>query len=127
MNNSTGEAIAAANRRFEDCVRRRDYAAIGDLYTEDAKVLPPDAPIVSGRAAIKAFWPEAAEMLGLETLELRTLELSVSGDIACEIGEAHLGLASGPARVKYVVVWRREADGQWRLAVDIWNALPNDR
>jgi ketosteroid isomerase-like protein len=24
-----------------------------------------------------------------------------------------------------VTIWRREADGEWRCAVDIWNAEPD--
>ena len=26
--------------------------------------------------------------------------------------------------VKYVVVWRRQKDGTWKLHRDIWNAIP---
>jgi ketosteroid isomerase-like protein len=25
---------------------------------------------------------------------------------------------------RYVTVWRRESDGEWRCVIDIWNAGP---
>ena len=94
------------------------------LYTEGAKVLPPDAPIVAGRKAIEEFWRAAATSLGLISVTLKTLDLDVSGNIACEVGEADLKLNSGQAKVKYIVVWQRGSDGQWRLHRDIWNNMP---
>jgi ketosteroid isomerase-like protein len=49
-----------------------------------------------------------------------SVDLEVAGEMAHEIGEAHLTLGSGTAVAKYVVVWKK-ADGQWRLHRDIWN------
>jgi ketosteroid isomerase-like protein len=67
------------------------------LYTENAKVLPPDAPIVTGKKGIEEFWRAAAATLGLTDIKLKTLDLEVTGDTACEVGEADLKLGSGHA------------------------------
>jgi uncharacterized protein (TIGR02246 family) len=117
-------SVDEGNRKFGAAAGRKDYAGMAALYTDDAKVLPPDAPIVTGRKAIEEFWRAAAAALGLTSVTLNTLDLEVSGDTACEVGEADLKLGSGPAKVKYVVVWRRGGDGQWRLHRDIWNTTP---
>jgi uncharacterized protein (TIGR02246 family) len=116
--------VDEGNRKFGAAAGRKDYAGMAALYTDDAKVLPPDAPIVTGRKAIEEFWRAAAAALGLASVTLNTLDLEVSGDTACEVGEADLKLGSGRAKVKYVVVWRRGGDGQWRLHRDIWNTTP---
>ena len=77
-----------------------------------------------GRKAIEEFWRSAANALGLTDIMLKTVDLEVSGDIAYEIGEADLKLDSGQAKAKYLVVWLRSRDGQWRLHRDIWNSMP---
>jgi uncharacterized protein (TIGR02246 family) len=118
------QSIAEANHSFGAAATRKDYAGMAAFYTEEAIVLPPDAPIVSGRKAIEEFWRAAANALGLTDIALKTVDLEVVADIAYEIGEADLKLASGQAKVKYLVVWLRARDGQWRLHRDIWNSMP---
>ena len=95
------------------------------LYTENAKVLAPDAAIVTGRDAIEKFWREAANASGIVGATLKTLDLEVAGDTAYEVGEAALALSFGQGpRVKYVVVWKKGDDSVWRIHWDIWNAMP---
>jgi len=122
---SVQQAVQDGNRRFGAALARKSYAELAALYTEGAKVLPPDAQIVSGRKAIEAYWEKAATSIGLVAATLTTMDLEVAGDTACEVGEAELKLSSGRTpRVKYVVIWRRGDDGNWRLHRDIWNSLP---
>ena len=116
--------IDEANRKFGAAVASKDYAGMAAAYTEDAKVLPPDAPIVSGRKAIEEFWRMAANALGLTDATLKTIDLEIAGNTAYEIGEADLKLSSEQAKVKYLVVWLRSQDGQWHLHRDIWNNMP---
>jgi uncharacterized protein (TIGR02246 family) len=119
------KSVDEGNRNFGSAVARKDYARLAALYTETAKVLPPDGAIVTGRPAIEEFWRSAASALGLTDATLRTVDLEVSGDVACEVGEALLNLAGGQtAMVKYLVAWKRGSDGQWRLHRDIWNNMP---
>jgi ketosteroid isomerase-like protein len=42
------QIIAEENRRLGAAVAGKDYAGMAGFYTEDAKLLPPDAPIVLG-------------------------------------------------------------------------------
>jgi ketosteroid isomerase-like protein len=118
------KAVEEGNRKLGAAVERKNYPEMASLYTDDAKVLAPDAPIVTGRKAIEDFWREAASALGLESATLKTLDLEVSEDTAYEVGQADLKLSSGQATVKYIVVWRRGDDGVWRLHRDIWNSMP---
>ena len=118
------KAVEEGNRKFGAAVERKNYPELATLYTNDAKVLAPDAPIVTGRKAIEDFWREAAGALGLVGATLKTLDLEVAGDTAYEVGQAALKLSSGGATVKYMVVWRRGDDGAWRLHRDIWNSMP---
>lgn len=67
--------IDEVNRRFGAAAARKDFAGMAAFYTEDAKLLPPDVPIVSGRKAIEEFWRSAANVLGLTGVTLETVDL----------------------------------------------------
>jgi ketosteroid isomerase-like protein len=113
--------IDEANRKFSAAIARKDYAGIAAIYTVHAKMVPPDVPIVSGAKTIEDFWRTTVEALGLSDMTLNTVDLEVDGDVAIEIGEAALKVKSGQAKAKYLVIWRKDSDGIWRLHRDIWN------
>ena len=119
-------AIEERNTAFEQAVNSGDSAALADLYTEDAIILPPDAAQAQGRDAIAGFWGGAKEQ-GLKDLDLTTVELEAMDDTAVETGTftatAPAAEGGGEAEIsgKYLVVWKRGDDGTWRLHRDIWN------
>jgi ketosteroid isomerase-like protein len=119
-------AVMEGNRRFVDAIARGDADAVGELYTEDARVLPADNPMVEGKAAARAFWAGAIQQLGLRRAQLDTIDIESSGDLACEVGRFTLtiqppGADVITARGKYAVVWKHVGD-EWKLHVDIWNS-----
>jgi ketosteroid isomerase-like protein len=66
-------------------------------------------------------------MMGVPTLTLSTVEVTELGDTAYEVGSYTMKLQPAGAAVvndngKYVVIWNRQGDGSWKLAVDIWNS-----
>jgi len=110
------------NTEFMAAFNKGDMAALGQMYTDDAYLLPPGAGIVKGRAAIQTFWTNAAAAIG--DLKLTTTDVKpLGGDAAREIGTFTL-MTTGdkPQEVagKYVVVWEK-AGGKWKLATDVWN------
>ena len=120
--------IGKVNRMFEDAVRAGDVDRLASLYTGNAIALPPDAPIARGQDSIRQLWAAVIKDMGLKNVTLKTIDLDVNGDMACEVGQATLELVPPggqrtTASVKYVVVWQRFG-AQWRLHRDIWNALP---
>jgi uncharacterized protein (TIGR02246 family) len=114
--------IQTLNDAFVAAFNRGDTAALAQMYTEDAEVLPPDAGIVKGRVAVQAFWTKAAE--GIGDLTLTTVDVMTLGsDAAREIGTFTLktkGTQPQEVAGKYVVVWRKAGDDR-KLATDIWN------
>ncbi len=111
--------IQAANRRFMEAFRRRDAAAIADLYTRDGQLLPANSDFVTGTDAIRAFWQGALDM-GIEEVVLETAELKGHGDTAHEVGRYTLRAGGEAADSgKYLVIWRQEG-GSWKLHRDIW-------
>ena len=110
------------NAEFMAAFNKGDMAAVGQMYTEDAYLLPPGAEIVKGRTPIEKFWTGAAAAIG--DLKLTTVDVKPLGsDAAREIGTFTLttkGVKPQEVAGKYVVVWEK-AGGQWKLATDIWN------
>ncbi|MDP9236808.1 MAG: SgcJ/EcaC family oxidoreductase [Chloroflexota bacterium] len=118
--------IEETNQQFMKAINRGDTSAVAALYTEDAVVLPPNAETVRGRAGAKALFDGMIQQLGIPVLTLSTIEVTELGDTAYEVGAYTMRLQPPGAAVvddggKYVVVWKRETDGAWKLAVDIWN------
>lgn len=120
------KAIEETNKQFVEAFDRRDAAAVAALYTEDAKLLPPNSGMVSGKQAIQAFWQRAMNM-GIGNITLETMDIGYEGDLAYEIGAYTLNIQpeGGQATTdagKYVVVRKRQSDGSWKWTVDIWNS-----
>jgi ketosteroid isomerase-like protein len=119
-------AMAEVNRLFnEDVVGKRNFAALDNVYTANAHILPPGGPMVSGREAIKQFWMGMVQAVNAKSAELFSVEVMPAGEEVVEIGRAVLTVDPGQGGTvqmegKYVVYWRQEA-GQWKWHVDIWN------
>jgi uncharacterized protein (TIGR02246 family) len=114
--------IEKLNDVWTAAFNKGDAAAVAALYTEDAYVLPPGSAMVKGRAAIEAFWRQAAQQMS--DAKLTTVDvLPLGRSAAREIGTVTLKTKSQPPQEvvgKYVVVWRK-VGRDWKLATDIWN------
>lgn len=102
-------------------VNRGDAAAAAALYEADAWLLAPSAELVTGRLEIEAYW-RAGLAVGLARVDLSTTDVHVVDAIAIEVGRYVLTLADDAVDGgKYVVLHRRQTDGTWRRAVDVFN------
>ena len=120
MADAARDGIDAGNRAFKTALLKGDEVAVGNLYTEDARVIAPGGDIVKGRAAIAAFWKKISDT-GLKHVTLTTTGVESSGDLAYEEGLVKLVGTTGQESVaRYIVVWKR-ANGVWKLHRDIWN------
>jgi uncharacterized protein (TIGR02246 family) len=127
----TRAAIEEANTKFSKAFERGDSKALASMYTSDAIVFPPDSEMVRGNEAIGEFW-KTTRNSGVTSATLTTLDVGRSGDIAYEVGTVSLtiqpeGKPTTTVAAKYVVVWKRHADGSWKLHRDIWNNLPSKK
>ena len=124
------QAIEQVNAQVMAAFKAGDAATIASHYTETAKMLPPDATEVAGREAIQNLWQGWLDD-GLKDLTLEAIEVEASGDLAYEIGSFSMQAPAEnntmtTATGNYVVVWKRGADGNWRLHVDTWNDAPSE-
>jgi ketosteroid isomerase-like protein len=105
----------------ETVVKVRNFAALDQIYTLDARILPPGADLTEGREKIRDFWQAAVADMNVQDAKLVSVDAHVAGDRIIEVGRAQLILPEGrSAEVKYVVEWKQE-DGAWKWHTDIWN------
>ena len=125
---SAAEAIKAADAAWEKVFTSKDTAAALAAMEPTAAMLSPNAPIASGadqvRAAVVGMW-------GLPALSLHwtatTAEAAKSGDLGYTRGTYELTFNDAKGKPmsdkgKYVTVWRKQADGTWKVVTDIFNS-----
>jgi uncharacterized protein (TIGR02246 family) len=120
------KAVEDAIALWERYANAKDAAGVASLYTEDATLLPQGAPAFKGRQNIQQFF-EGFFAAGASDPKVRPVEVVAMGDMAYEIGTwaANMPVPQGgtvPSEGKYVVIWKRQADGNVKLHVDIFNA-----
>jgi uncharacterized protein (TIGR02246 family) len=109
-----------AVKEWEDARSARDANAMAEVYTEDAKVLPPDAPVVEGRAAIRTFFRNLFEARP-EPADFDEREIVVLGNYTWRQGIYSLPLPGGSIEYgKFIQLWKRE-NGVWKLHRSMWS------
>ena len=116
------EAIEEANEVFMAAFNAHDGAALAELYTEDAQLMPPNSDFIVGKDAIAAFWP-AIFGAGIDSALLEIREVDALGNTAVEVSYYTLYLADGQVadQGKYMIVWKR-VSGKWFIHRDIFNS-----
>ena len=112
------EAYSASDNRPETFV---------GLLEEDAYLLPPDAPMAQGKADIGAIIAMLEATPGFSiTWSPSVAEVGNAGDMGFTVGIYEIQMEDpevGPVRIvgKYTTVWRKQPDGTWMVAVDMFN------
>ena len=121
-------AIRAADSAFETSANAGDIDGVVGVYAGDASLLPPNLPGMKGSEAIRAFWGGFLQAYSL-AFQLETDQIDGRGDLAYVVGRYRLTAtpkAKGPPPLKdegkFVEVLKRQSDGRWQYAVDIYNS-----
>jgi ketosteroid isomerase-like protein len=97
-------------------------------YSDDAIVLPPNATSAATKEAVRNVWKEMFASPGLViTWKPTKVQLARSGDMGWVSGTYELTMndASGKPiddRGKYLEVWEKQSDGNWKCRADMWNS-----
>jgi ketosteroid isomerase-like protein len=97
-------------------------------YSDDAIVFPPNATSAATKESIRNAWKEMFASPGFViTWEPTKVRVGKSGEMARVSGTYELTKndASGKPindRGKYLEVWEKQTDGNWKCAADMWNS-----
>ena len=116
-------AVRAADKAFANAVALRDRELFASFIAEDATFL--GGGLTQGHDAIVVDWGIffVAGGQGTITWEPHTVEVAASGDLAYTLGDFEVrSIGPDGQRHKstgtYVSIWRKGADGSWRVVVD---------
>ena len=115
--------------KAEQCFLSGDVDAMLQYYCDDVISMPNLHPMVRGKADLKRK-TEAILASGLKfkSLESTTVEVQGSGDLVYEVGTFRQAILVPGAKEpleqngKYVSIWRRQPDGELRIAVEMYNS-----
>jgi len=124
--------LRALIKDWSAAAQAKDAAKFVSLYADDAVVMMAGAPDIEGLAAIREGIPAMMQDPAFAlSFEADRVEVARSGDLAFETGSYSMtmtGPDKKPASEKghYVVVWRKGADGAWKVVVDAPLSDPPD-
>lgn len=99
---------------------------VAACYADDAVVLPPNLPPVQGRGQIRELFRELTEAGSGEVVR-ETTALHVTGDLGYGIGKQTATIRRPGQQAtwevgKFLLIYRRQADGTWKIAVDMFSS-----
>ncbi|MBD0370490.1 MAG: DUF4440 domain-containing protein [Pyrinomonadaceae bacterium] len=114
--------IEEHNRRMTDAFKRGDFLAVARFYSDDATIFFSRGKKIQGREAIDKYW---TGITGAKDWKLEVIELGGDRETVYQIGRSTLtSEREGKQSVyacDFVVIWKRQPDGSYRIHVDIYN------
>jgi ketosteroid isomerase-like protein len=128
---ATSTTDEAALRKLDDewskAAGARDVEKTISYYSDDAIVMPPNIPTLTGKEPIRALWKS---MLGPDFSggwKVTKVEVARSGDLAYVSGNYEFNEKDDSGKPitdkgKYLEVWKKQADGGWKCVADMFNS-----
>jgi uncharacterized protein (TIGR02246 family) len=126
-------AIESANTKAAAALMAGDTTTAWSHYTDDAVIMMANEKPWRGRAEWSQGFGGLMSVMTLKNVSFRTTDVVVEGDLAVETGEYTMTLQPKggkdiPDEGKYMTVWKKQADGSWKIIRDISNtSLPAAR
>lgn len=100
-----------------------DPDKFASFYAPGASFYAAGMPVIKGQPAIREVLQQLSATPGFD-LKVTTsnTEVAAAGDVGYTTGTYALATAAGVEKGKSVTVWRKQSDGSWRVAEDIFNA-----
>ena len=93
---------------------------------DDEILLTPNAPMVHGKEAIRKMLEPMFATPGI-SIKWQPMKVEASGDLGYTIGTYEMTItdSTGTAMTekgKYLEIWKRQADGKWKVAAESFNS-----
>jgi ketosteroid isomerase-like protein len=125
---ATERAIRYADLVWSKAAEAKDLERVLAVFADGASELAPNVPIATGKEALRKVWAQYFATPGFAiSWQPTKVEASGGGDLGYSMGTYTL-TTNDPAgkpvtdRGKYVTVWKKQADGSWKVVADIFNS-----
>jgi len=118
-------AIRAQTASWEKAYNAGDAKAVAAQYADDALLLPPGAPAVSGRAAILDYFTKdiaGSKAAGVVFVVNPKTDVGVSGNMGWESGMYKVTMKGAVVETGKFLSVSHKKDGKWQYIRDTWNA-----
>lgn len=121
-------AIQETDLAWSKAGEAKDLERLLGFFADSASELSPNAPMATGKEALRKTWAGYFAMPGFAiSWQPTKVEASRGGDLGYSIGtyvQTTRDAAGKPVteRGKYVTIWRKQTDGSWKVVADIFNS-----
>ncbi len=126
---SQADPTLVNHQKYMEALRACDVATIVSLYCEDAVFMPPNEPSFFGRAEVKEWYDEYFQHFQIAVFSQTERDVTILNGWAVERWAYMISIAPvvGGERIRddgrSLIVWRRDADGVWRMSHRIMNSI----
>jgi ketosteroid isomerase-like protein len=124
------EAMLQADRDFDKATAEKGVDGWVSFFDESGMMFPDGRDIVKGRGAVRDLMAAAFARPGYSLRwKPAGVEVARSGDLGYTWGHAVIRAQDQQGKPvtrysKYVTIWKKQADGSWKVAVDIGTSSP---
>jgi ketosteroid isomerase-like protein len=108
-------------QRWVAAANAKDAAGLTALYTDDAMVMPSNAPTAKGRTAVQGVWKGLMDQ-GAHDITLTKVSGAMASDWGYEVGTYSAMFGTSQDKGKYMLSLKKGKDGKWLIQEDIFNS-----
>jgi ketosteroid isomerase-like protein len=114
------QAIRQVSATLESAFNAKDIDKILTLYTENSVFMPPNKPLLRGRALLKGFY-DSLLAGGSKDLKITSGDVAGQGPLAYESGSYSMMNGNVPDRGKFLFILR-SMNGTWKIEYTSWSS-----
>lgn len=126
------DAIAKGNAQWCEAWEKGKPEMVVELFAEDGKLLLSSGKVIKGHEQLLALYQNAMKGVGTDIKNIKvsvtTLNAWLDGELVYETGKYIYDYVENGKPVveagKYVTIWKKQKDGNWRLIMDM--GVPKD-
>ena len=111
---------------WSKAVAAKDVEKTMSYYADDALMMPPNIPTLTGKESIRTLWKSLLEAPGFAGAWTAT-KVDVSGNLSYVTGTYEITETDDTGKPmtdkgKYVEVWKKQPDGSWKSVAHMFSS-----